>query len=356
MKSDKIKTPKAPVKNTSFLDSISQAPIQIPKKQEPSKGKFKRSGQLTDQILKYSYHKDSSLQTSIFDTLTDIDQTKITESGIKREEIVEGVKLTPSEQKIIDCLCKMLHNKSQTKNPEAENYYTGNESLEMTPWGDKEEQTPAPKLSFTLYELTKEYKGENEISGKDQQNVKTILTDLDNRRFLFNYKEILPKKDGGRYETTIQTFRKLIEIIKLSVTEYDPNDNQVSIKEDTVILLNPIFRRQIDTKYILYPEDINKRTIIAYGSHNISEITLRLRDYLMREISSKRYEPEISLDKLYYLLSEKWMKESRKKKVKEYTDKAIETVKAMGLLLDFEIKKGYRGDPKIIFHLNKDWE
>jgi len=76
----------------------------------------------------------------------------------------------------------------------------------------------------------------------------------------------------------------------------------------------------------------------------------------MREHSSKRYDPEIILDRLYYQLSEKWMKESRKKKVKEYTDKAIETVKAMGLLLDFKIKRGYKGDRKIIFHLDKDWE
>jgi len=38
----------------------------------------------------------------------------------------------------------------------------------------------------------------------------------------------------------------------------------------------------------------------------------------MREHSSKRYDPEIILDRLYYQLSEKWMKERQKKKVKEY--------------------------------------
>jgi hypothetical protein len=39
----------------------------------------------------------------------------------------------------------------------------------------------------------------------------------------------------------------------------------------------------------------------------------------MRELSSKHYKSEIYLDKLYYLLAEKWMKESRKTKIKDYT-------------------------------------
>ena len=46
----------------------------------------------------------------------------------------------------------------------------------------------------------------------------------------------------------------------------------------------------------------------------------------------------------------------RKKKVKEYTDKALETVKSLGLLLSYEIKPSSSGEPKVIFHLNKDWE
>jgi hypothetical protein len=50
------------------------------------------------------------------------------------------------------------------------------------------------------------------------------------------------------------------------------------------------------------------------------------------------------------------MRESRKKKVKEYTDKALETVIALGLLLSYEIKTGSTGEPKVIFKINKDWE
>ena len=214
----------------------------------------------------------------------------------------------------------------------------------------------SPKLAFSLYELTKEYKGGENIGGKDIENVKQILTELDSKSFLLSYVETSKKTDGGRIEKKIEDFRKLIHIVKISETEYNKEDIELSKKEETVILLNPIFRRQIDSKFILYPNDINRRTIIAYGSHNLSDITLRLRDYLIRELSSKRYTPEIRLDKLYYLLAERWMRESRKRKVKEYTEKALQTVTALGLLLTYEIKTASTGEPKVIFNLNKDWE
>ena len=317
------------------------------------KGKFRRSGHLTDQILKYNYPKDR--QPSLFDILQSETLKDIEVAGVEVAQIVEGIKLSPSETKVIDCLCKLLHENSQTSDAKKEGYYTGNLSPEPIKYGGGE-NTPAPKLAFTLYELAREYKGGETIGGKDIENVKQILTELDSKRFLLSYVETTRKKDGGRIERKIEDFRKLIHIVKISHTEYNKEDIELSKKEETVILLNPIFRRQIDSKFILYPDDINRRTIIAYGSHNLSDIALRLRDYLIRELSSKRYQPEISLDKLYYLLAEKWMRESRKKKVKEYTEKALETVKALGLLLSYEIKTASTGEPKIVFTLNKDWE
>jgi hypothetical protein len=321
--------------------------------EKEKKGKFKRSGHLTDQILKYNYPKDK--QASLFDILKDETIKDIQDAKVEISEIVEGIKLSPSETKIIDCLCKLLHETSQIKDDKKENYYSGNIGYELVEYGG-DKKTPAPKLAFTLYELTKEYKGGDYVGGKDIENVKQILTELNNKRFLLSYIETTKKRDGGRIERKIEDFKKLINILKISQTEYTKENVELSKKEETVIVLNPIFRRQIDSKFILYPPDINRRTIIAYGSQNVSEITLRLRDYLMRLHSSPKLSREITIDRLYYLLSEKWMNESRKKKVKEYTDKALETVKALGLLKSYEIKTSSLGEPKIIFNLNKDWE
>jgi hypothetical protein len=317
------------------------------------KGKFRRSGHLTDQILKYNYPKDR--QPSLFDNLQSETLKDIEVAGVEVAEIVEGIKLSPSETKVIDCLCKLLHETSQTSDAKKEDYYSGNAGYELEEYGG-DKNTPAPKISFTLYELTREYKGGEYVAGKDIENIKQILTELDSKRFLLSYVETTKKKDGGRIERKIEDFRKLIHIVKISQTEYSKEDIELSKKEETVILLNPIFRRQIDSKFILYPNDINRRTIIAYGSHNLSDVALRLRDYLIRELSSKRYQPEINLDKLYYLLAEKWMRESRKKKVKEYTEKALDTIKALGLLLSYDIKTASTGEPKVVFNLNKEWE
>ena len=334
-----------------FLDALRE--IYEKRLKGDKKGKFRRSGHLTDQILKYNYPKDR--QPSLFDILQSETLKDIEVAGVEVTQIVEGIKLSPSETKVIDCLCKLLHETSQTSDAKKEDYYSGNVGYELVEYGG-DKNTPAPKLAFTLYELAREYKGGETIGGKDVENVKQILTELDSKRFLLSYVETTRKKDGGRIERKIEDFRKLIHIVKISHTEYNKEDIELSKKEETVILLNPIFRRQIDSKFILYPNDINKRTIIAYGSHNVSDITLRLRDYLLRLHSSPKMSREITLDRLYYLVAEKWMRESRKKKVKEYTEKALETVKALGLLLSYEIKTASTGEPKIVFTLNKDWE
>lgn len=324
-------------------------------KEIKNKSKYKRSGHLTDQILKYNYPGDNNPQRSLFDSLQDKTKNDIIEAGIDRRTVVEGIKLSPSETKVIDSLCKLLHHNSQNIDSKKDSYYSGNMvNYELVEYGG--ESIKAPKLAFTLYELTKEYKGGEQISGKDVDNVKSILNELNNKKFLLSYIETTKKRDGGRIEKKIEQVQPLIHILKLSETEFNKENIEQSKKEETLILLNPIFKRQIDSKFILYPDDINIRTIIAYGNHNISEVTLRLREYLMRELSSKRFTPEISQDKLYYLLAEKWMKESRKKKVKEYTDKAIETLIKLGLLLSYETQIDYKGEPKIVFKLNKNWE
>jgi hypothetical protein len=333
-----------------------ESPVEEPK----GKGKYKRSGHLQDQLLKYVYPRDGSSQLSIFDSLQEGTKKDIEGvSGIEVTEIVEGIRLSPSETKVVDSLCKLLHERSQTLDPRKEGYYSGNAGSFLVPYGDK--QTLAPNLAFTLYELTSEYKGGDYVSGRDLENVAQVLRELDAKRFLMSYVETYSEKKGGKTIQTIQKveeFQKLIRIVRLSETKYSKEGAELvelSKKEETVISLNPIFRSQIDSKFILYPNDITKRTTIAYGSHNLPETTLKLRDWLIRAHSAKRYKPEIGLDRLYYLLAEKWMNESRKKKVKEYTEKALETVIALGLLVSYEIQPSATGEPKVVFTLNKDW-
>jgi hypothetical protein len=321
---------------------------------EPNKGineTYKKAGHLTDQMLKYNYPRDN--QPSLFDVLQEGTKRDIDAQNIERSEIVEGIKLSPSETKIVDSLCTLLHYTSQNLDPEKPNYYTGNDTpvIIQREYG----ATPAPKLAFTIYELTKQYLGtDKKVGGKDLDNVYNTLIGLSEKRFLMKYKEEITKSKGEKTINKIEIFERIIKIAKITREEFKNNISQ-SKKEDTIVILHPIFRSQINSKFILYPKDIIKQTILAYGSPNVSQITLTLRDYLIRELSSKRYQPEIGLERLYYLVAEKWMRESRKTRVKKDTDKALDTVIKMGLLISYDIKTSQSGEPKVIFNLNKEW-
>ena len=319
------------------------------------KGKFKKSGHLVDEQLKYSYPKDGNSQLTLWDQLLP-DTVKSIElyPEVEAKNIVEGIRLTPAEDRVIDCLCKLLDKKSQNIDPKKNTYFTGNsEARIVNSYGP--DPTLAPGLAFTLYEITKEYKGGEAIGGKDTANVMSILTALDTKKYLIRHTEKRFNKATKEWKRReIEGFQKLIDILKVTDTT-GQGDREHSKETDFIILLNPIFRGQVDSKFILYPDDIHKRTMIAYGSWNISDIAQRLREYLAREISHKRYTREIYLDRLYYMVAEKWMKESRKGMVKEYLQKAIETCEALGIIESYETKTGATGAPLIVFHLNKDW-
>ena len=330
------------------------------------KGKFKRAGHLTDQMLKYPYPKDQSPQYDIFDNLLDGTKHDIKKAGVELTEVVEGIKLSSAENKVVDCLCKLLHERSQVVDPTKEDYYSGNVAPVVDPITNQKdvivsnyggEIVTASKLAVTLYELTKEYKGGEAVSGKDVDNVSRTLVELSDKKFLLKYKEETRLKNGTKRVREIEVFHPIIALPNYRDILYSKEGIELSKREETLIMLHPIFKRHIEGKFILLPNDITRRTKIANGSHKVPEITYRLREYLTKEHSLKHYEPEIYLDRLYWLVHDKWMRENRRALVKKYLDRAIDTVKTLGLLLDYKVEPGKTtGEPKIIFYLNKDWD
>ena len=101
------------------------------------------------------------------------------------------------------------------------------------------------------------------------------------------YEEKTYKQSGNYVVKTVQGYSPLISILKISQQEYSATDQQLSSEQEILIRMHPIFIRQIDSKFIKVPEDLLKRTVIAYGGDRISEATLKLRDYLIRAHSYK---------------------------------------------------------------------
>ena len=129
-------------------------------------------------------------------------------------------------------------------------------------------------------------------------------------------------------------------------------------KGEFIIALNPIFTDQIDTKFVEFPVDTNRRMVIAAGGHNKVTASMQiLMEWMHREISAKRFRTEINEDKLPFILGlEKYVKEKRKKLLQERIDKDIQANINMGIILSVEKVPNSIGGMKWVFFLNKDYE
>lgn len=324
-------------------------PPSKPSEQPKVISSYHTAGLLIDQQTKYQRPDEKQLS---FDSLQDNTKKAIEEGGPEITETIEGIKLSASEKKVVDCICKLFHEKSQTYKPTEKDYYTGNAGFEVITYGG--EQTIAPKIKLTLYELTNEYTGGYKVAGKDIQNVNKVLKELSKKQFLTRYTETTHTKDGIDIERGIEEYLPLIRIPKY-FERTSKNNIELSKKEETLIVLNPIFRRQIADKYISYPSDILKRTIEAYGSSKVSMATFNLRDYLKRGITCKHTVEEIYEKNLHAQLAPDLVRQGRRKQLLEATNKAIDVSMKLGLVTDYKIVTSYKGR-KYVFFLNQDWK
>jgi hypothetical protein len=326
--------------------------------------KYRQSGHLVDEKLKYL---PSNSQSSLFDIISPETRQKIEESELQVK--AEGIKLTPPESKLIHALNRILHEKSlNTKNSRGENFYEGNVPSEVVPYGAGM-QAKAVVIKFRPSELYKAYIGHDEYSGHDIQFVNNTLHKVESKKVLMKYdriKKVIKDKKTETLTDRIEDFQSLIRIISfipdLTDEEKDLLDRgDTSIREakgEIIIALNPIFTDQIDTKFIEFPVDTNRRLVIAAGGHNkVTSSMMTLMEWMLREISNKRYKAELNEEKLPFVLGlDKYVKQGRKKILQERIAKDIEAITNMGIILQSEKVPNSTGGFKWVFHLNKDYE
>lgn len=317
-------------------------------------GHFKISAHLIEQTL-----KEDRIQLGLFDPIR---AEEI--QSIENKSSIDGIDLTASEHKIIYSICKLLHNKSQTKDPTREDYYTGDAGAIMVPSKSIEapgEKVPAPRIYCTLYEITREYLGGANPSGKHIENVESILTDLKDQKFRFTYKQTIKKKGKADIERVITGERPLLHI--------DLATEKVGEEEtlrEKIITLEPIFRNQIESKFLLYPQDHIKRIEEAWGSKKIPSFLYSMVDYLNSIRSAKGEQPKgrnareikhsIYVSNLFKKIDPKTLSQGRKTRIQNNTEKALDLCKNIGLLADYEIGTGKTGEKMYIFYINKEWE
>lgn len=326
------------------------------------------SGHFIDQKTKSNKPTDEPL--TLFDKLLPETQKQIEEEY--RETITEGIRLSKAKEKLINSILILLHKKSNTKINEknipadSEKFYKGNLPAEKVVYGGVGIYTSM--LRITPHELFTEVTGTKDYSGFDIKIYITALRELNSEQYLITYKRYRKIVKGKKFETVIdrvEEYLPLIKIIKyyegISKDEdklLDKKDRKLSHERGEIILkLNPLFIDQLDTKFILYPVDINKRTEIASGgSLKVTGAITRLRDYLLRSKSNKVYTVKIDKENLPYILGlENYIKESRKKLISQRVEESLQAVKNLGLVIEVNEITGAKYQPQYQFILNKDF-
>jgi hypothetical protein len=286
------------------------------------------------------------------------------------EQIHAGLtNLSVLEHKAITALHVILHQKSQTVNPEADDFYVGNEVPKVIKTGETE--LISPVIRFTKHEYYKAFTGKEDYSGKEQKTADKALASLAPRKFLIilqRKKRVqLNEKQEYRFDRielydplfrVITVFRDLTNKQKDLVNSGDKATRKR--KGEEIFALNPIFRDQIDTKYLRYPIDLTRRIRKASNDVGCKEApsTYCLITYLTREHSSKHYNPEISEQVLIkYLELEKMESEGRQKRIRERIDNDIKIAIGIGLIERYErvSRKNPNEGQKYIFYLNPKW-
>ena len=322
--------------------------------------KFRQSGHLTDQALKYTEPRKS--QPNLFDLISPETKGKLESPEIEIK--AEGIRLSPSEDKMLKALSKLMEEKNIIRDINTD-HSNNNGTYQVTTYGGNGQMAKAPILKISPSELYKAYLDKDDYSGEEIKHIKKVLHDFSQKKFLIIY-DRKRVENGKKLTDRIEDCQNLIKIMSyiegLSESELEKlNSGDVDIREkrgELIICLNPIFVDQINTKYIEYPTDINKRTSIAAGGHYcVSESMIVLRDYMLREMSAKRYSVQINDERLPYILHlEKYISRRKKKIVTERIEGAIKAVKNMGIILDVQQSIGANGQVKHTFLLNEDFE
>jgi hypothetical protein len=326
--------------------------------------KMRQSGHFIDEKLKYSKNDDSQL--TLFESLSPYTKQKIIDS--KLEIKAEGIDLTPSQHKLIHALTRLLHEKSPNQNPRSEDFYSGNVQSGLVPYGGPNSHAKASVIRFRPAELYKAYIGHEEYSGHDMKYIKGVMSQLETMKVLIKYDRVKRVFNGKKEETLtdrIEDFQPLIKIINYyaDLTEEEKfqldqgNNSTRDERGEYIVALNPIFTDQIGTKYVEFPVDINRRLVIAAGGHSkVTASMERLMQWMLREMSSKRFVTEINDTNLPKILGlEKFVQQNRKKYLKERIEKDVTAIINLGIISSVEKQLNSTGGIKWVFTLNKDY-
>lgn len=169
------------------------------------------------------------------------------------KELLNCTKLLPSENKVIYALSKILCQNSKSDHNQIDNFFPEKKDLAMRSLSKSIESTPT---YTSLYNITQEYQATENVTNEEIIIVKNILGELCSKKFLLTYTETR-RTEKGRIKRIIEEYSPLIRMVKLTRTYYNQVDLDLSMKEEIIVFLNPIFRKQIESNSINWTNNLS---------------------------------------------------------------------------------------------------
>lgn len=314
---------------------------------------FKMSGHLID--AKLSREIEAKFNALASET------RNIIESEI---EVSPGFNLTPAQDKLLYIIAELLHEVSEHRDSNAENYYGGN--MPIVAKNDKK----YIGLGVPRVEIYRKWHGGRDYPGRVVRFVDKVISELASKNFPINYYRFKKIEASEELETDVmklyEPIFKLIEFYpNLKTREVDAlrDGNLPGGKSKIIFALNPIFKHEIENKFLLFPKDIFKRLAEASGGKNkATSSTNLLLQYCMRELSSKknRKRPgyfEITEEKLIKVLRlDKYKKQGRAKLLNARINEDITILKNLKLIKTAKRVPGKTGALKWCITLNTSFK
>ena len=156
--------------------------------------KIRTSGHYFDNKLKS--HPSAQRQMTIFDVLSPETKEKI--EKVDYQIKAEGIRLTPTQNRLVTALTKLLHDKSEHEDPSSEEFYSGNyKPVPVNNYGGVGDPTHAPVIKIKPAELYKSYLDSDSYSGADIKFIRKLVNELSDKKFLIRYDR---KKKSAKME------------------------------------------------------------------------------------------------------------------------------------------------------------
>jgi hypothetical protein len=353
-------------KEVKFLRYISENKERIIQwlENESKSNTFRKAGHLIDQQLKYQ--KQDRDQLDLFSIINNHElRNSLQQEVLLRESELElGIHLTPSQDRLVNALCRLLQEKNHPFNTDISHQLNSNQTYLAIPYGNITEKIPM--LILEPHELYQAYLEKIDFSGKEMANIEQILEQTEKTRHLIVYEWRTKTKSGKILVDRIEQYQPLFAVDKIFPNMTEEEASMVA-KGDTetrrrkiklLIKFNPIFIHQIESKYVLYPKDIHQRMTKAVGGdpRKITPAMITLRDHCLRALSNKQRKIEINQAKLPFLMKlDNYVKAGRRKDVEKKIQESFQVCKEIELIDRWEEEIGANNQIKIGIYLNPNF-